>query len=65
MHHPEEGYKAGQMPVPANPKIYHIVHVDKLASITADGFLYSDALMLQRHRHRHESHQAAAATKAA
>jgi hypothetical protein len=36
------------MPVPANPKIYHIVHVDKLASITADGFLYSDALMLQR-----------------
>lgn len=36
------------MPVPTNPKIYHIVHVDKLASITADGFLYSDALMLQR-----------------
>lgn len=36
------------MPVPANPKIYHIVHVDKLAAITADGFLYSDAVMAQR-----------------
>jgi hypothetical protein len=31
------------MPVPDNPKIYHIVHVDKLASIAADGFLWSDA----------------------
>jgi len=31
------------MPPPANPKIYHIVHVDKLASIAADGFLWSDA----------------------
>lgn len=36
------------MPAPANPKIYHIVHVDKLASITADGFLYSDAEMAAR-----------------
>lgn len=36
------------MPVPANPKIYHIVHVDKLASIAADGFLWSDAEMMQR-----------------
>ena len=34
--------------VPANPKIYHIVHVDKLASITADGFLFSDAALAQR-----------------
>jgi hypothetical protein len=34
--------------VPAQPKIYHIVHVDKLASIAADGFLYSDAVMAQR-----------------
>jgi len=34
--------------VPAQPKIYHIVHVDKLASITADGFLFSDAVMAQR-----------------
>ncbi|SDC53885.1 protein of unknown function [Sphingomonas sp. YR710] len=35
-------------PVPASPKIYHIVHVNKLASITADGFLYSDAIIAQR-----------------
>ena len=34
--------------VPAQPKIYHIVHVDKLASIVADGFLFSDAVMAQR-----------------
>ena len=26
-----------------NPKIYHIVHVDRLASIIADGHLWSDA----------------------
>ncbi len=31
------------MPAPASPKIYHIVHVDKLASIAADGCLWSDA----------------------
>jgi hypothetical protein len=36
------------MPAPANPKIYHIVHVDKLASIRADGFLYSDTVMAAR-----------------
>jgi hypothetical protein len=36
------------MPVPAQPKIYHIVHVDKLASIVADGCLWSDAVMTQR-----------------
>ena len=36
------------MPVPAQPKIYHIVHVDRLASIIADGFLWSDAVMVQR-----------------
>lgn len=36
------------MPSPANPKIYHIVHVDKLASIAADGFLWSDAELAQR-----------------
>jgi hypothetical protein len=36
------------MPVPAQPKIYHIVHVDNLASIVADGFLWSDAAMVQR-----------------
>ena len=36
------------MPPPAAPKIYHIVHVDRLASIVADGVLWSDAA-LQRH----------------
>lgn len=36
------------MPVPARPKIYHIVHVDRLASIVSDGFLWSDAEMLKR-----------------
>ncbi len=36
------------MPVPAQPKIYHIVHVDRLASIVADGFLWSDGVMVQR-----------------
>ena len=29
--------------VPIQPKIYHIVHVDRLASIVADGNLWSDA----------------------
>ncbi len=36
------------MPIPSNPKIYHIVHVDNLASIVADGCLWSDAVMLGR-----------------
>ncbi len=36
------------MPVPAQPKIYHIVHVDNLASIVADGCLWPDAVMVQR-----------------
>jgi hypothetical protein len=36
------------MPVPAQPKIYHIVHVDNLASIVADGCLWSDAVMVRR-----------------
>lgn len=36
------------MPVPAHPKIYHIVHVDRLASIIADDYLWSDAMMNQR-----------------
>ena len=29
--------------VPANPKIYHIVHYDRLASIVSHGYLWSDA----------------------
>jgi hypothetical protein len=36
------------MPVPAQPKIYHIVHVDNLASIVADGGLWSDSVMVGR-----------------
>jgi len=31
------------VPLPAPPKIYHIVHVDRLASIVGDGFLWCDA----------------------
>ena len=33
---------------PAQPKIYHIVHVDRLASIIADGCLRSDAMVVKR-----------------
>ncbi|AWL98624.1 type II toxin-antitoxin system toxin DNA ADP-ribosyl transferase DarT [Bradyrhizobium amphicarpaeae] len=36
------------MPVPAQPKIYHIVHIDNLASIVADGCLWSDKVMVGR-----------------
>jgi hypothetical protein len=36
------------MTPPINPKIYHIVHVDKLAAIAADEFLFSDAVMARR-----------------
>lgn len=38
------------MAVPANPKIYHIVHVDKLASIIEEGGLLPDSIMAQRQR---------------
>ena len=31
------------MPVPARLKIYHIVHVDRLPSIIADGYLWCDS----------------------
>lgn len=34
--------------VPVQPKIYHIVHVDNLASIAAHGVLWSDAAMRER-----------------
>ncbi|WP_229708469.1 DarT ssDNA thymidine ADP-ribosyltransferase family protein [Tistrella bauzanensis] len=34
--------------VPNRPKICHIVHVDRLASIVTDGFLWSDADMAAR-----------------
>lgn len=36
------------MPIPAQPKIYHILHVDRLPSVLADGELWSDAMVLQR-----------------
>lgn len=33
------------MPIPANPKLYHIVHVDRLASIIeTDGLLSDDKI---------------------
>lgn len=36
------------MPPPANPKIYHILHVDRLSSVITDSFLYSDAIINRR-----------------
>ena len=36
------------MTTPAQPQIYHIVHVDRLPSIIADGCLWCDAETLQR-----------------
>lgn len=33
---------------PAHPRIYHILHVDRLASVAADGFLRCDAVMSER-----------------
>lgn len=36
------------MAVPERPKIYHIVHVDNLASIVADGCLWPDSVMVGR-----------------
>ena len=36
------------MPLSAAPKIYHIVHVDRLVSIVSDGCLWSDAVMARR-----------------
>ena len=36
------------MTTPVQPKIYHIVHVDRLSSIIADGCLWCDAEALRR-----------------
>ena len=33
---------------PAQPKIDHIVHVDRLASIVSDGQLWSDSVVMRR-----------------
>jgi hypothetical protein len=35
-------------PCPANPKIYHITHVDNLPSIIKDGGLFADAEIIRR-----------------
>nr|WP_202880483.1 DUF4433 domain-containing protein [Sinorhizobium medicae] len=35
-------------PPPSNPKIYHIVNVDKLQSIIAEKHLYSDSEVIRR-----------------
>lgn len=36
------------MPISHRPKIYHIVHIDRLPSIIRDGYLWSDREMSQR-----------------
>ena len=36
------------MPAPAHPKLYHIVHVDRLPSIINDGHLWCDAEIIRR-----------------
>ena len=36
------------MPMPDEPKIYHIVHIDRLPSIIADGGLWCDAEIVRR-----------------
>ena len=36
------------MTVPAQPKIYHIVHVDRLPSIISDEYIWCDAEIVQR-----------------
>ena len=38
------------MPTPAQPKIYHILHVDRLRSIASDGHLWCDSTMAQHDR---------------
>ena len=34
-------------PIPAEPKIYHIAHIDRLPSIIKDGQLWCDAKMME------------------
>jgi hypothetical protein len=36
------------MAAPDRPKIYHILHVNRLASVVADGYLWSDSEVIQR-----------------
>lgn len=35
----------GMSPPPASPKVYHILHVDRLPHVLKDGFLFSDEIM--------------------
>lgn len=39
-----------QMAIPTQPKIYHIVHVDRLLSIIQDGYLWCDAEIVRRNQ---------------
>ena len=41
-------YLEAEMLKPTHPKIYHIVHIDRLPSIIADGYLWCDSEMAQR-----------------
>ena len=41
-------FRPANKSIPEIPWIYHIVHVDRLASILRDGFLFSDAQMNER-----------------
>ena len=43
------------MTVPQQPKLYHIVHLDRLASIVADGHLWCDREVARRASHGSES----------
>ncbi len=36
------------MTVPAHPKIYHIIHLDRLASVVSDAQLWCDEVMVSR-----------------
>ncbi len=40
-------YISSAMTIPLEPRIYHIVHIDRLPSILATGGLVSDATMAQ------------------
>jgi hypothetical protein len=39
----ECGEEFVSMPAPRHPKVYHIVHIDRLPSIVSDGCLWCDA----------------------
>ncbi|WP_241043857.1 MULTISPECIES: type II toxin-antitoxin system toxin DNA ADP-ribosyl transferase DarT [Achromobacter] len=39
--------QASEMPPPARPKIYHIVHVDRLSSIIGNGALWCDGRVIR------------------